>query len=99
MNIKKKIIATALSGLAVAGIVAATALAFPQSTNAQIATPAAVTATATPSTAAPGGRGERSGAPNSRISDDTYLADALGITQAELQTAQTAARRPPSNRQ
>ncbi len=92
MNIKKKMIATALSGLAIAGIVAATALAFPQSTNAQTDTPAAVTATATPSTAAPSGRGERNGATDSRIGGDTYLAEALGITQAELQTAQTAAR-------
>jgi len=91
MNIKKKMIATALSGLAVAGIVAATALSFPQSTNAQIATPAAVTATATPSTTAPGGRGERGGGTTSRVGDDTYLAEALGITVDELQTAQTAA--------
>ena len=91
MNIKKKIIATALSGLAVAGVVAATALAFPQLTSAQIATPAAVTATATPSAAAPSGRGERSGVTTGRIDDDTYLAEALGITVDELQTAQTAA--------
>lgn len=92
MSIKKKIIATALSGLAVAGIVAATAFAFPQATSAQIDTPSAVTATATPSTTAPGGRGERGRAIDSRIGGDTYLAEALGITADELQTAQTTAR-------
>ena len=47
MNIKNKIIATALSGLAIAGIVAATSLSFPQSTSAQTSTPVAPATTTT----------------------------------------------------
>jgi ribosomal protein L17 len=88
MSIKNKIIATALSGLAVLGIVAATALSFPQSTSAQTSTPA------TPSTSqtAPVGRGERNGLKGAMGSQGTYLADALGITVADLQAAQTKAR-------
>ena len=47
MSIKNKIVAAALSGLAIAGIVAATSLSFPQSTSAQTSTPAAPTTTTT----------------------------------------------------
>ena len=53
MSIKNKIVAAALSGLAIAGIVAATSLSFPQSTSAQTSTPAAPTTTTT----VPAGRG------------------------------------------
>jgi hypothetical protein len=88
VNLKKKFIATALSGLAIAGVVASTALLFPQLTSAQTATPAAATAGAT----APNARGERNGPAGDRVGNDTYLADALGITQADLQAAQTKAR-------
>ncbi len=95
MSIKKKIVATVVSGLAIAGFVAATALAFPQLTSAQTATPTAPT-TGTAQT----GRGDRTapaarGAQNAPSGDvkggDTYLADALGITVADLQAAQTKA--------
>lgn len=92
MKITKKTIATALGGLAIAGIVTATVLAFPQLTNAQTDAPAAATADATPSATAPNGRGERNGPAGDRISNDKYLAEALGITETELQTAQTEAR-------
>jgi hypothetical protein len=88
MSIKNKIIATALSGLAIAGIVAATSLSFPQSTSAQTSPPAAPTT----ATTAPAGRGERNG-PNAGInSHGTYLAQALGITETDLQAARTKAR-------
>lgn len=90
MSIKKKIIATALSGLAIAGIVAATTFAFPQLTNAQTDAPAA--ATTDEATPAPSGHGGRNELVGGRVSSDKYLADALGITEDELQTAQTTAR-------
>jgi hypothetical protein len=85
MNIKQKIVATVLSGLAIASVVAATSLAFPQLTNAQTQTPTA------PTTATAPGRGERNGL-NGDVKGGQYLADALGITQADLQAAQTKAR-------
>jgi ribosomal protein L17 len=88
MSIKNKIIATALSGLAIAGIVAATSLSFPQLTSAQTSTPVAPT-TATTATS---GRGERNGPKGDMVSHDKYLADALGLTEADLQAAQTKAR-------
>ncbi len=83
MNIKNKIIATVLSGLAVAGFVAATALANPQVSSAQtaVATPTAKTAVA----------GDRGGSQDGVNSHDTYLAQALGITEEALQTARTTA--------
>ena len=89
MSIKNKIIATALSGLAIAGIVAATSLSFPQATSAQTSTP---TAPATTDSATLGGRGERNGLKGDMVSHDKYLADALGVTEADLEAAQTAAR-------
>jgi len=89
MSIKNKIVAAALSGLAIAGIVAATSLAFPRPTSAQTNTP---TAPATTTATAPGGRGERSGLRGDIVSHDKYLADALDITEADLQAAQTEAR-------
>ena len=45
MSIKNKIVAAALSGLAIAGIVAGATLSFPQSTSAQTSTPATPTTT------------------------------------------------------
>ena len=89
MSIKNKIVAAALSGLAIAGIVAATSLSFPQSTSAQTSTPTAPTTT---TTTAPGGRGERNGPQGDTVSRDKYLADALGVTETDLQAAQTKAR-------
>ena len=84
MSIKKKIIATALSGLAIAGIVAATSLSFPQLTSAQTSTPAAPTTTTVPA-----GRG---GPLGDIKGGGTHLAQALGITETDLQAAQTKAR-------
>jgi hypothetical protein len=89
MSIKKKIIATALSGLAIAGIVAATSLSSPQLTSAQTNPP---TAPATANVTTTGGRGERNGPKGDMVSRDKYLADALGRTEADLQAAQTKAR-------
>ena len=90
MNIKQKIVATVLSGLAIASVVAATSLAFPQLTSAQTQTPAApATAPAAPATT---GRGERNGPDGDVKGGSQYLADALGITQTDLQAAQTKAR-------
>jgi ribosomal protein L17 len=87
MSIKNKIVAAALSGLTIAGIVAAASLSFPQSTSAQTNTPTASTTAAT----APVGRGERNG-PNADMNGrGTYLADALGVTATDLQAAQTKA--------
>jgi ribosomal protein L17 len=88
MSIKNKIVAAAFSGLAIAGIVAAASLSFPQSTSAQTNNP---TAPATTTAVAPGGRGERSRPQGDVVNHDKYLADALGITEADLQTAQTKA--------
>jgi hypothetical protein len=79
MSIKNKIVAAALSGLAIAGIVAAASLAFPRPTSAQTNTP---TAPATTTATAPGGRGERSGLKGDIVSHDKYLADALDISEA-----------------
>jgi len=78
MNLKKKIVATVLSGLAIAGFVVTAVFANPQVSGAQ-------TATATPvaKTAASADRGVNG--------HDTYLAQALGITTEALQTARTAA--------
>ena len=84
MSIKNKIVAAALSGLAIAGIVAATSLSFPQSTSAQTSTPAAPTTTTVPA-----GRDGRLG---DIKGGGTYLAQALGITETDLQAAQTKAR-------
>ncbi len=83
MSIKNKIVAMVLSGLTVAGFVAATALSNPQAASAQtgVTPPAAKSAVV----------GERGG-PRGGISDrDTYLAQALGITEEALQTARTSA--------
>jgi hypothetical protein len=85
MSIKNKIVAAAVSGLAIAGIVAATALSFPQLTSAQTSTPVAPATT----TAAPVGRG---GPLGDSKGGGTYLAQALGITETDLQAAQTKAR-------
>ena len=78
MNLKKKIVATVLSGLAIAGFVVTAVFANPQVSGAQ-------TATATPAakTTAAADRGVNG--------HDTYLAQALGITTEALQTARTAA--------
>jgi len=89
MSFKSKMMAAAVSGLAVAGIVAATALSFPQSTSAQTSTPVAPAAT---TTTAPAGRGDRFGLRGDMGNQGTYLADALGITVTDLQAAQTKAR-------
>jgi ribosomal protein L17 len=89
MSLKNKIIATALSGLAIAGIVAATSLSSPQPTSAQATTPTAPT---TADAAAPAGRGERGGLRGDLVNHEKYLADALGITETDLQAAQTKAR-------
>ncbi len=89
MSIKNKIVAAALSGLTIAGIVAAATLSSPMLTSAQTNTPAAP---ATTTTAAPGGRGERNGPQGDMVSHDKYLADALGVTETDLQAAQTKAR-------
>ncbi len=87
MNIKNKIVATVLSGLAVVGFVAATALANPQVSSAQTAV-----ATPTAKTAVAGDRGGLRGGPQDGVnSHDTYLAEALGITEEALQTARTTA--------
>jgi hypothetical protein len=87
MNIKDKIVATVLSGLAIAGFVAATALVNPQATSAQTAV-----ATPTAKTAVAGERGGQRGGPQDGVnSHETYLAQALGITEEALQTARTAA--------
>lgn len=91
MSIKNKLIATALSGLAVAGIVVATSLASPQLTSAQTTTPTTPT-TATTTDTAPTGRGARNGVKGDVVNDSKYLADTLGITEADLQAAQTKAR-------
>jgi ribosomal protein L17 len=85
MSIKNKIVAAALSGLAIAGIVAGATLSFPQSTSAQTSTPAAPATTTT----APVGRGGHLG---DIKGGGTYLAQALGITETDLQAAQTKAR-------
>ena len=85
MSIKNKIVAATLSGLAIAGIVAATSLSFPQSTSAQTSTPAAPATTTT----VPVGRG---GPLGDIKGGGTYLAQALGITETDLQAAQTKAR-------
>ena len=84
MSIKHKIVAAALSGLAIAGIVAGATLSFPQSTSAQTSTPAAPTTTTVPA-----GRG---GPLGDIKGGGTYLAQALGITETDLQAAQTKAR-------
>lgn len=100
MSMKNKIIATTLSGLAIVGIVAATTLTFPRLTSAQTDAPATATtdanadasaATTTDATTS-SVRGKRNGPSGDRISPDKYLAEALGITEDELQTAQTTAR-------
>ncbi len=83
MSIKNKIVAAALSGLAIAGFVATAALANPQASSAQTAV-----ATPTAKTAAAGDRGGPRGDVNGH---DTYLAQALGITEEALQTARTTA--------
>ena len=85
---KKKLAATLLSGLAIASILAATALAFPQASSA-----ASKQATKTPAAAPerPAPPAGRSGANIQGKNQDEYLADALGITVDELQTAQTKA--------
>lgn len=82
MNIKQKVVATALSGLAIAAVVTAAALAVPQWASAQTGTTAVAT-----TTAAPGPNG-----PQAAVNGQgKYLADALGISQADLQAAQTKA--------
>jgi hypothetical protein len=84
MSIKNKIVAAALSGLAIAGIVAGATLSFPQLTSAQTSTP-----TAPATTTAPAWRG---GPLDDIKGGGTYLAQALGITETDLQAAQTKAR-------
>jgi ribosomal protein L17 len=86
MNIRKKVAAAAVSGLAIASFIAATALAIPQVTSAQTQAPAA-------------GQAAFANAPMDRMGPggpvqnrDKYLADALGITQDALTTARTKAR-------
>lgn len=83
MSIKNKIVATVLSGLAVAGFVAATALSNPQAASAQtgVTPPAAKSAVV----------GERGGPRGGISGHDTYLAQALGITEEALQAAQAKA--------
>jgi hypothetical protein len=83
MSIKNKIIATVLSGLAIAGVVAAVTFAAPRSSSAQ--TPAATAA------AKPGTIGDHAGPPGNVSGHDTYLAQALGITGEALQAARTTA--------
>ena len=78
MKKQQKITAAALSGLAIAGFVAATAFVNPQAAAAQ-------STTAVPASAVAGDpRGGMSGR-------DAALAQALGITEEALQTARTAA--------
>ncbi|MCX6030442.1 MAG: hypothetical protein NT169_14235 [Chloroflexi bacterium] len=92
MNIKNKIVATVLSGLAIAGFVATTALVNPQASSAQtaVATPTAKSAVAGGPQG--GDRGGLRGGPQDGVnSHDTYLAQALGITEEALQTARTTA--------
>lgn len=91
MSIKKKVLAAVTSGLAIAGIVAATTLAFPQLSSAQttVTGDTATTTTATERRGGPGGRGEMRGGMGD---NDQYLAEALGITEDELATARTTAR-------
>ena len=88
MSMKRKLAATFLSGLAIASILAATALAFPQASNA-----ASTQATKTPAAASerPAPPTGRSGAGIQGQNQDEYLANALGITADELQAAQTKA--------
>ena len=87
MNLKKKVIATLVSGLAIAGIVVTSALAFPQASSAQTPVPAAPA-----QTAAVGPRGGDRGGPQTGVNGhETYLAQALGITTEALQTARTTA--------
>jgi hypothetical protein len=84
MNTKKKVVATLLSGIAILGFAAAAALAVPQLSSAQTQTPPA----GNPPTA-----DNRAGPPDriAPVGQDKSLADALGITQETLQTAQTKA--------
>jgi ribosomal protein L17 len=85
MNIRKKVLTAVVGGLAIAGFIAATTLAIPQVTSAQTQTP-------------PTGQTAPADAPMERMGrggpegNSKYLADALGITQDELATAQTKAR-------
>ena len=87
MNVKKRLMTAVVGGLAIAGFVVATTLALPQISAAQTQTPpadqAADLANAPRDRMGPGGPIEN---------QDKYLADALGITQEELTTAQTKAR-------
>jgi hypothetical protein len=84
---KKKVMTAVVGGLAIVGFVAATTLALPQISAAQTQTPPADQA-AVPANA-PKDR-LRSGGPIEN--QDTYLANALGITQEELTAALTKAR-------
>ena len=86
MSIKNKIVAAALSGLTIAGIVAGASLSFPQSTSAQTSTPAAPTTTTTVPPAGATATGPRRGVGHAK-----YLAHALVITETDLQAAQTKA--------
>jgi hypothetical protein len=84
MNVKKKLMTAVVGGLAIAGFIAATTLAIPQITSAQTQTPAA--GPSAPANAPMDRMGPGGPAANSK-----YLADALGITQDALTTAQTKA--------
>jgi len=86
MNIRKKVMTAVAGGLAIAGFVAATALALPQISSAQTQAPAADQAAASA-----GAPMDRLG-PGGPVERGKYLADALGITLDELTAAQTKAR-------
>ena len=88
MSFRNKLMATVTGGIAVAVCVAGLSLAIPSLAHAQTGTPAAGSQATTPQTngnqAVPGGR--------ANVGRDQYLAQALGITQADLQAAQVKAR-------
>jgi hypothetical protein len=88
MNTKRKLMATVAGGLAIAAVVAATTLALPQLSSAQAQTPTAGNPPASDNRARPP---DRVGPNGGVVGNDKFLADALGITQAELQTARTKA--------
>jgi len=82
MTNKKKAIAILLSGLAIVGLSLTAAIALPQSSQAAGTAPTSGTAVA---------NFERSGPAGIGADQDALLADALGITAEELQTAQQTA--------
>ena len=84
MNIKKKIMAT-VERSGHCGVRRSDVPAVPQLTSAQTETPPRPANATTPQPA-----GDE-GAPGDTVGHDKYLADALGITEADLQAAQTKA--------